>query len=151
MNWYNAVASDLTKLPDCIDYFNSEYLDAKKECKIYGNIESQSSQLPGFVEKRYSQLQEIEAILEYLNIELRKLRSQTFRAYLETYARALSSRDCEKYVDGEADIVDFSKLVNQFALIRNQYLSISKSFDVKQWQLTNIVKLRCAGIEDATL
>ena len=33
------------------------------------NIEKASSQMPGIVEERFNQLQEIEGILEYLNIE----------------------------------------------------------------------------------
>ena len=107
--------------------------------------------MPGIVEHRFQQLQEIEAILEYLNIEKRKLRSTHFKKYLENYQRALSSRDVDKYVDGEADVVDFDKIVNEFALLRNRWLGITKGLDQKQWQLTNIVKLRVAGMEDATI
>jgi len=107
--------------------------------------------MPGTVEHRFNQLQEIEAILEYLNIELRRLRSSFFRQYLENYQRALSSRDVEKYVDGEADVVDYEKIINDFALIRNKWLGVLKALDQKQWQITNVVKLRVAGMEDATL
>lgn len=86
-----------------------------------------------------------------LNIELRRLRSSFFKKYLENYQRALSSRDVEKYVDGEADVVDYEKIINEFALLRNKWLGILKSLDIKQWQVSNIVKLRTAGLEDATL
>ena len=48
-----------------------------------------------------------QAILQYLNIELRRLRSKHFKKYLENYQRALSSRDVEKYVDGESDVADY--------------------------------------------
>ena len=107
--------------------------------------------MPGTVEHRFGQLQEIEAILEYLNIELRRLKSSFFRKYLEGYARALSSRDCEKYVDGESDVVDMEKIINEFALLRNKWLGITKGLDQKQWQITNITKLRVAGMEDARI
>jgi hypothetical protein len=107
--------------------------------------------MPGLVEHRFNQLQEIEAILEYLNIEKRQLRSKTFKKYLENYQRALSSRDVEKYVDGEPDVVDMEKIVNEFALLRNKWLGIIKGLDQKQWQITNIVKLRVAGMEDANI
>ena len=100
---------------------------------------------------RFGQLQQLEAILEYLNIELRRLRSKTFRKFLENYNRALSSNDATKYVDGEDDVVDMTKIINDFALIRNQWLSITKGLDQKQWQITNIVKLRVAGMEDADI
>ena len=54
-------------------------------------------------------------------------------------------------MDGEADVVDFDKIVNEFALLRNRWLGITKGLDQKQWQITNIVKLRVAGMEDATI
>jgi hypothetical protein len=149
--WYASVSKDLSHLPACIDHFYRELEDARREVKIYGNIEKSSAALPGIVEQRFNQLQEIEAVLEYLNIELRRVRSKTFKKYLENYQRALSSRDVEKYVDGEADVVDMEKIINEFALLRNQWIGIIKAVDQKQWQITNIVKLRTAGLEDASL
>jgi hypothetical protein len=151
MNWYDKVSKDISHIPDAAAFYEQELLAAKLECKILGNIEKAASQMPGMVENRFNQLQEIEAILEYLNIELRRLRSQHFRKYLENYQRALSSRDCEKFVDGESDVVDFEKIINEFALLRNKWLGVIKALDQKQWQLTNIVKLRVAGMEDASL
>lgn len=151
MNWYSKVSKDIAHLPGCIDYYYLELDEAKREVKIHGNVEKSSAALPGLVAQRFNQLQEIEGILEYLNIELRRLRSKTFKKYLENYQRALSSRDVEKYVDGEADVVDMEKIINEFALLRNQWLGIIKGLDIKQWQLSNIIKLRTAGMEDVTI
>lgn len=149
--WYAKVSQDISNIPLSIEYYERELLDARKEVKITGNIEKSSASMPGIVEHRYNQLQEIEAILEYLNIESRRLRSSYFRKYLENYQRALSSRDVEKYVDGESEIVDFDKIINEFALLRNKWLGVIKALDNKQWQLTNIIKLRVAGMEDASV
>ena len=55
-------------------------------------------------------------ILNYLNIELRRTRSKSFKKYLENYNRALSSRDAEKYTDGEQDVVDMEKIINEYEL-----------------------------------
>ena len=134
-----------------IQYFEDELIAAKSQIRIKGNVERAAAEMPGIVEQRFNQLQELEAILEYLNIELRRLRSSFFKKYLENYQRALSSRDVEKYVDGEADVVDYEKIINEFALMRNKWLGVTKALDQKQWQLTNIVKLRVAGMEDASL
>jgi hypothetical protein len=149
--WYAKIAKDISHIPDAVLYYESELLEARKEVRLIGNVEKSAAALPGVVEQRFSQLQEIEAILEYLNIELRRLKSQHFRKYLENYQRALSSRDCDRYVEGEADVVDFEKIINEFALLRNKWLGITKSLDQKQWQITNIVKLRVAGMEDASI
>lgn len=151
MGWYNEVSRDIGKIPDAVNFFENELVDARQEIKLHGNLEKAAASMPGVVEHRFSQLQEIEAILEYLNIELRRLKSAYFRKYLESYARALSSRDCEKFTDGEADVVDMEKIINEFALLRNKWLGITKGLDQKQWQITNITKLRVAGMEDARL
>ena len=151
MGWYSEVSRDVGKIPNAVAYFEAELEEARVECKLSGNLERASASMPGIVEHRFNQLQEIEAILNYLNIELRRLRSSYFKKYLENYQRALSSRDVDRYVDGEADIVDYEKIINEFALLRNKWLGVLKALDQKQWQITNITKLRVAGMEDATL
>jgi hypothetical protein len=151
MGWYSKIAKDISHIPDAVAYFEQELVEAREEVKLRGNVEKASASMPGVVEQRFGQLQEIEAILEYLNIELRRLKSGFFRKYLENYQRALSSRDCERYVEGEADVVDMEKIINEFALLRNKWLGVIKGLDQKQWQITNIVKLRVAGMEDASI
>ena len=49
INWYNEVSRNLDKIPDCIAYFDKELREAKKQCKIYGNLEKASAALPGIV------------------------------------------------------------------------------------------------------
>ena len=151
MGWYSEVSRDVGKIPSAVAYFENEIIEARKEVKLSGNVERAAAEMPGIVEHRFNQLQEIEAILNYLNIELRRLRSSYFKKYLENYQRALSSRDVEKYVDGEADVVDYEKIINEFALMRNKWLGVLKALDQKQWQITNVVKLRVAGMEDASI
>jgi hypothetical protein len=151
MTWFSRVSKDIINLPDCLDFFYKELEQARQEVKIHGLVERASASLPGMVEHRFNQLQEIEAILEHLNIELRQIKSKIFRKYLENYQRALSSRDCEKYVEGEDDVVDMEKIINEFAMLRNQWLGIIKGLDIKGYQINNIIKLRAAGLEDIVL
>jgi hypothetical protein len=151
MNWYDKVTRDISNIPTAVSFYEAELLAAKQDVRVSGSLEKAAANMPGIVENRFNQLQEIEGILEYLNIELRRLRSQHFRKYLENYQRALSSRDCEKFVEGEADVVDFEKIINDFALLRNKWLGVIKALDIKQWQVSNIIKLRTAGLEDATI
>jgi hypothetical protein len=82
---------------------------------------------------------------------LRKIRRKHFQNYLEKYAKALSSRDAEKYADGEQEVVEYEEIVNEVALVRNQYLGIIKALESKNWTLSNIVKLRVSGLEDASI
>jgi uncharacterized protein YfdQ (DUF2303 family) len=146
--WYNRVVADLGKIPDFISYYEKELDQAKAEVKIGGLIERNLKELPGVTEHRFYQLQEIEAVLGFLNIQLRKIRRKHFQKYLEAYARALTSRDAEKYVDGEDEVIDYETIINEVALLRNRWLGIMKGLEVKQWQIGHIVKLRTAGMED---
>jgi hypothetical protein len=146
--WYSRVTSDIGLLPDFIAHYESELEHAKRECRVGGLVEKNITQLPGITEHRFNQLQEIEAVLNYLNIQLRKIRRKYFQKYLEGYARALSSRDAEKYVDGEDEVIDFETLINEVALLRNKYLGIIKGFESKNFMMGHIVRLRAAGMED---
>ena len=149
--WYRKIQEDLGELANCIPAFEAILDEARVECSMKGNLERISREMPGIVEHRFNQLQEIEAILEHLNIELRKKRSHIFRKFTEHYNKALSSRDAEKYVDGEDEIADFQHLINEFALLRNRFHGLIKALDAKQFQINNIVKLRVAGLEDIGL
>ena len=150
-NWYTRITADLSVIPDFITHYETELVSAKKEVKVYGNVEKNIAAIPGVTEHRFNQLQEIEAVLNYLNIKLRQIRRKHFQKYLEAYNRALTSRDAEKYVDGEDEVVDFEVLINEVALLRNRWLGILKGLEAKQWQMGHIVRLRTAGMEDITI
>lgn len=151
MNWYTRITANLAVLPDFIQYYDKELLSAKSEVKIYGNVEKNIAGLPGVTEHRFNQLQEIEAVLNYLNIQLRKIRRKHFQKYLEAYNRALSDRTAEKYVDGEDEVIDMETIINEVALLRNKWLGVMKGLEAKQWQMGHIVRLRTAGMEDITI
>lgn len=150
-HWYNRVTADLAEIPNFISYYENELESAKKDCGISGNLERAAAALPGITEHRFNQLQEIEAVLNFLNIQLRKIRRKHFQAYLEKYNRALSSRDAEKYTDGEQEVIDYETIINDVSLVRNKYLGVIKAYESKNFMLGHIVRLRAAGMEDVTL
>jgi hypothetical protein len=149
--WYSRIVSDLGAIPDFIAHYELELQQAKHDVRLGGIVEKNITALPGITEHRFNQLQEIEAVLNYLNIQLRKIRRRYFQKYLEGYARALSSRDAEKYVDGEDEVVDFETIINEVALLRNKWLGIMKGLDSKQWMSGHVVRLRTAGMEDISI
>ena len=150
-NWYTRVSQNLGVIPDFISHFENELISAKQEVKVYGNVEKNIAAIPGVTEHRFNQLQEIEAVLNYLNIKLRQIRRKHFQKYLEAYNRALTSRDAEKYAEGEDEVIDMEVLINEVALLRNRWLGIMKGLEAKQWQMGHIVRLRTSGMEDITI
>jgi hypothetical protein len=150
-NWYTRVSQDLSKIPDFLAYYDAELASAKADVKIQGNVEKNISALPGVTEHRFNQLQEIEAVLQFLNLQLRKIRRKHFQKYLEAYNRALSDRTAEKYVEGEDEVIDMETIINEVALLRNKWLGTMKGLDSKNFMLGHIVRLRAAGMEDITV
>jgi len=151
MNWYSRITANLAVIPDFIEHYERQLDDAREDVRIRGKIEKNLADLPGITEHRFNQLQEIEAVLNYLNIQLNKVRRKHFQKYLEGYNRALSSREAEKYVDGEEEVVDFETIINDVALVRNKWLGVMKALESKNFQLGHITRLRVAGMEDISL
>jgi len=81
-NWYTIVVEDIGKIPDFIDHFENELEQARKEVGIHGLVEKSIKELPAVTEIRFNQLQEVEAVLNHLNIQLRKIRRKHFTKYL---------------------------------------------------------------------
>jgi len=148
--WYGKITEDMGQIPSFINYYEKELEQARYEVAVKGNVEKNLKELPANTEVRFSQLQEIEAVLNFLNIQMRKLRKEKFVEY-ERYQKALSSREVEKYVDGEDDVVDLEMIINEVALLRNRYLAVMKGFDSKNWMLGHVVRLRSVGLEDVEL
>lgn len=149
--WHTEIKKDKNKIIDFVAYFEKELAHAKKEIKIAGNLEKCAAELPGIVDLRFGQLQEVETVLEMLNTELKKVRAEKFKMFLERYQKALSSSDAWRYTDGDPDVFAQCEIINEVAHIRNQYLGITKSLEQKSFMLGHIVRLRTAGLEDARL
>ena len=148
---YQQVVDNVALLPNFIDYYYDQLEEAKRECKIHGSVEKQIRDLPGITEHRFNQLQEIEAVLNYFNIELRRIRHREFKKFLESYNRALTSKDAQIYADAHDDVIDAEVLTNKIALLRNNYLGVLKALESKNFQLGHIARLRAAGLEDISV
>jgi hypothetical protein len=66
-----------------------------------------------------------------------------FQKYLEAYNRALTSRDAEKYAEGEDEVIDMEVLINEVALLRNRWLGILKGLDGNsgRWDISCVYAL----------
>ena len=141
----------MSQVTNMVSYYEMELEQAKNEAKITGKLEKNAQELSGITANRFAQLQELEAVLKFLNIQYDKTRSMCYKKLNEGYNRTLTDRAIEKYLDGEDDVVDMHMLINEVALIRNKFLAVIKGLEYKHYQLSNIVKLRVVGLENAVL
>lgn len=153
MKWYRRVSKDpddLVPLVEALDYFEKEYEEARLDLEVKGKrIEEVSRKLPGMVEYRFGQLQEIEAILALFELRVSRATADSKKRYLENYQRNLSERTAEKYAEVDDEVFDLKLLIIEISRVRNLFLSLTKGMEYLHFQLTNLIKLRQAGIEDS--
>lgn len=149
--YFQAIKQNDNALPQALEYFNNEYDEARNEVKISGKITECVSKLSSRYEYRFSQLQEIEAILKHFEIKLSQKKSALYQKYLENYQRALSSSDIKIYIEGQPEIVAIQQIINEISLVRNKFISLSKGFETANYQLSNLSKLYAAGVDSVIL
>lgn len=154
-NWYFKISSapegDYTAVGDALVWFEDEYQKGRKEIQLTGRLEDCAKRLPGLVEYYYRHLQELDAILQWFEIKIDQAQARARNNLLTTSQRALSERTAEKWAETDDNVIDLRLLYNSVGLCRNQFFGIHKALDASNFQLSNIVALRKAGIEDATI
>lgn len=146
-NYLKLIKENANNVPTVLSYFEEEYIKAREEVKIKGNLQRCISELSSLYEMRFAQLQELEAIMEFFDIKLKGIRSSLYQKLMNNSQRALTSNDIKQYIDGDKNIIDLQLIINDIALVRNKFISLTKGFESKNWQLSNLTKLHCAGLD----
>lgn len=141
------IKDNANNLSEVLEYFNNEYEEARQDLKVKGNLMQESSKLSSIVEYRYSQLQELEAIIGYFDIKLKGIKSSLYQKMMTTSSRMLSSTDIKQYIDGDKNVMDIQMIINDISLVRNKFIGLTKGFETKNFMISNIVKLQVAGLD----
>ena len=119
-NFFQEIKSDISVIKDFLEFYNKEYEEAVKETIIGGNVVEQTQMLPQQMTLRFSQLQEIEAVLHHVEILRDEQVAQCWIKYTEHYKKLLTAGEKKNYVMGEQTVIQFEKLVNEIAFLRNK-------------------------------
>jgi hypothetical protein len=155
-NWYSLLVNDpenFGPVVDAYDYYVEQYEEGRKEAdglmRRGKSIEAAKMALPGITDYRYNQLQEADQIIGFLQNREKRLLGVNRRRYREHYNRELTDGMVEKYAETDPDLLDIAEIRNNFALVRNKLLALTKHHEVLHFQLLSIGKLRAAGIQGA--
>jgi hypothetical protein len=153
--WFHKVTADPAVYPtlaQALLYFFNEYDKSGEDIRPPRGTKlwDVSVKLPGVMEYRFGQLQEIEALLKLLEIRYDKLYTEKKRHFLENYNRNVSDRQASEMANVEQDVIEVREFIQQTALIRNLYLGLIKGLETLHYQMGHLVNLRRAQIEDAT-
>ncbi len=159
MRWYRKILSagkvdqkDLSCAIDASDAYLALYEEARDELTTYqGKLERISSQIAGIAEHRFAQLQELEAILQYLEEREKVVRIEKTKHYMEHYQRTLTERVARDYAEAHDDVQAIRMVIHEVSYVRNLFSGITKSVEYLHFQISNVTKLRCAGVEDSMI
>ncbi|RYF11250.1 MAG: hypothetical protein EOO77_19780 [Oxalobacteraceae bacterium] len=153
MIWFRAITADpkdYSPVADALTYFQAEYEEGRKDIQVKGRrIDDVAAKLPGILEYRFAQYQELETILQYLEkIESKAIVEKT-QWYMANYNRQIPEHTARKYAEVHADVFPVTKIALEVATVRNNFLALFKGIEALHYQVRNVVQLRTAGFDDA--
>ena len=158
MNKYRAVIqassqnkSDINAVLDAVEYYEKLYDDASKDLEYNGKIVSIAAKVPGMHAHRYAQLQDLEAILEYVEEKERCALMASVIQFSEHYKRTLNHTQAKDYAEASDEVQAIRLVKQRVGIIRSQWLGIVKGIEFLHFQITNVSKLHAAGVEDAII
>ncbi len=155
--WYHRVFSEtdenrqLMIIAEACEFYMNEHASALRELDPpTGKIERMQSRIPGMTAHRYSQFQDLENLLAHVENMENRTRQKKIIWYTEHYNRTLSVRDAGTYADVSDDVQILREIRFRVSSVRNLYLAITKGLEHMHFQISNVTRMRVAGLDDAT-
>ena len=148
-----SVISELGKgyknLPTILMEYEEPLINAKEQLKIRGkklevSISENSSWLHYYDERRI----ELHSLVKFFKAEEDRIRGGLFKSYKEKYSRALTQHEISKYIDHEEAYGNIHALLIEVEEIYERYQGVVASFTARNYDLSNITKLRVASLEN---
>ena len=157
MRWIDRILADqdnMTVYAECMAHFEAEYAKSVKELgdltRTSSRVVSAAGKLPMLTTIHYANQKELEIINRFIEERIKYLKGKHHKKYREHYQRAnLTATDIDRYIDAEDDVWELKRLQHRFAAVMQQYSSIMAGLEKLHFQITNISRLRAAGVEDA--
>jgi cytoplasmic iron level regulating protein YaaA (DUF328/UPF0246 family) len=156
MRWYNKVtgsaAGDYSALAEALAWYDDQYYRGLDDLKLDGkNLNDMEARIGGLMAYYYGIQSEIDGIHQWLEVRYTKVLQKARKGFLEHYNKQLSDRTAQQYAEADDDVLDIRLLINEVALRNRNIQGITKGLEFNHFQLSNLTKLRVAGIEDATI
>jgi hypothetical protein len=96
-------------------------------------------------------LQECKTVEDIVRMKLEEKEGHLYKKYNENHQRALGQRDIGQYIKGDPEYVEIYEIILEIVHVRRKLESIVEALKSMGWSISNIVKLRIAQLEYATL
>lgn len=110
-------------------------------------LKEQASWVAYYGEKK----NELKTIVNYLDIQLNRVRSVLYAQYNEAHSRALTDRAIDKYIDREPEYIAMWELHAEVKEVLDKYEMILDAFNRRGFALRDLTASRIAMVNDYTL
>lgn len=156
MNWYRQVfletdeTRQLAIISDACAYYEDQYPAALETIKEpEGLIVKLESKLPGLAAENEMRVRDLEVMLKHLENMENCARKRRFQYYMEHYNRNIKETTAKIYAEADDEVQTIRAIRYRVASVSNMFVAISKGLEYMHYQLSNITRLRAAGLEDA--
>lgn len=115
------------------------------------NLEQANKENPSW-QAYYDQKRiELKTLVDYMEMQVNRVRGRLFKSYTETYPRDISDRVKDKYIDNEEAFLTTNEIYLEVREMYNRYQAIVDGFTSRGYALNNITKIRVSALEDVVL
>lgn len=154
VRWFDSVREDRKKyIKPAVEYYLSAVEDGRKYVTAMGNVEYLLAETPG-LEHYYKGIlvdcQQVRRWMEAVeeSMTARKYKHFMFDPEVRRKYGDLKTTEISKLVQAEDDIIEVKFQIRNIANAENHLLSLIEGFTTRNMNLTTIVKIRQANLQD---
>lgn len=148
------IVDDLSTLPDVLTTYeelideDAVASDLRIKGKVLETANTEQASLQYYYETRKA---EVHAITKWLESQVSAIRGKHFKKYTEHYARELSDRQKDRYIDNEQDVLVQLELFYRAKELYEKYEAVCDAFRSRGFALRNITELRIRSVHDTEI
>ncbi len=148
MSLVNELGEGYCNLPDILEGFQNELVDAEKRVDPTGQLlETSLSKNSAWLHYYDSRRNKLKTLSKFFEMECNRVRGELYRGYKENYSRSLGERDIIKYIDASPEYIEKRELLFEVQEVEGEYTAIVESLQALNYSLGHMTKLRIANLE----
>jgi hypothetical protein len=155
--WYRRVFQEtdptqqLVIICQACEQYEAEFEQANSAIRPKGRLTEIESKIPGLAAENMARIGDLNIIIKHLeNMEAVAKKERTVY-YMEHYQRKLSETIAGKYAEADDQVQSIRLIRYRVGSVASQFDAISRGLEYMHFQLSNITKLKCAGLDDAEI
>lgn len=144
------MSDDPDKVAEALDYYLSELDEGLAHTAVKGNLERLNQQQPGLIAFYDAMHTDLDALLGLAERNERIVRARVLRELVENPPSKLklNTTEFKTMMEGDQRVIDATGLSGEIRYVYKQYSSIMSGLTQRGFTLSNIGKIREAGLEE---